>query len=147
MNENLLNALNEAIQANTFNLSAVEAIKTMRDENVGLKKEVDNLEKRNQELHAENKVGHEKAEAVRVQQYEVNARSVAVTDREKLMAKIEVAAAKDNATATAYKECFGLVFRNQVISKSIMGQAAMPGENGCSPVLVNTIGSESEIAN
>lgn len=130
MNKQLQDALDVAIRDNTFNLSAVESIKAMRDENERLHLEVERLESHNKELITEKSLLSAKCNEYIREENSVKEREALVAKREISITQLECAVSKETAVANAYKDCFGLVFRNQIVSNTTLGHIPVQGSNG-----------------
>lgn len=132
MNEKLQSALDAVIQEGTFSLSAVEAVKAMRDENERLTESAAALAGDNERLRAENDRMKEGLRITGDREAAIKIREDAVAKREIEMTKLEGKATQEAAVAAAYRDCFGLVFRNQVIQESTLKNVVIPAANGCS---------------
>lgn len=130
MNKQLQDALDVAIRDNTFNLSAVESIKVMRDENERLHLEVERLGLHNKELITEKSMLSAKCNEYISEANSVKEREALVAKREISITQLECAVNKEIAVANAYKDCFGLVFRNQIVSSTTLGHVPVQGSNG-----------------
>lgn len=130
MNKQLQDALDVAIRDNTFNLSAVESIKAMRDENERLHLEVERLGLHNKELITANTQFSLKCNEYASEANNIKEREASVAKREISITQLECAVNKEIAVANAYKDCFGLVFRNQVVSSTTLGHVPVQGGNG-----------------
>lgn len=138
-------ALDAVIQEGTFSLSAVEGVKRLRDENERLGGEVTALEQANTELRDTNSSIINKCHKYEEVINEVNQREKEVTKREIEITKLECRAVQEAAVAAAYRDCFGLVFRNQHVQKNISSYVPAPvNSSGCSPQMVSTNSTETE---
>lgn len=123
MTDDFNKLIDQVVEERTLSLEAVDALKVLRDQanddaNTVIEQEL-KLERLAGELvEAERSLG------------EMDRREAAVAeDRVKLLARHdeihtkEVEQAADKATAATFRECFGLVFRNQTISREILRSA------------------------
>ena len=129
MNKQLQEALDAAIRDNTFNLSAIESIKAMRDENERLNLKVEGLELHNKELITDKSLLSAKCNEYEGKANNIKDREVAVSKREVAITQLECSVKQADAVSNAYKDCFGLVFRNQMVSSSIL--SSIPVANSC----------------
>ena len=138
-------ALDAVIQEGTFSLSAVEGVKRLRDENEMLLGKVGALEQANTELRINNSSISGKCHKYEETINDVNQREKEVAKREAEITKLECKAAQENAVANAYKDCFGLVFRNQHVHRSISGNIPVSGGSNCGPqsMFMSTTETES----
>ena len=137
-------ALDAVIQEGTFSLSAVEGVKRLRDENEMFLGKIEALEQANAELRINNSNISGKCHKYEESINEVNQREKEVAKREAEITKLECKAVQENAVANAYKDCFGLVFRNQHVHRSISGNVPVAGDNNYGPQSMSMCTTETE---
>ena len=145
LDDKLKAALDAVIQEGTFSLSAVEGVKRLRDENEMLVGKVGALEERIKSMTSYNKDLEVKCSEYNEEKEALTSREAAVTKREIEITKLECGVIQERAVAAAYKDCFGLVFRNQHVHRNISSYVPAPvNSNGFSPQMVSTNSSETE---
>ena len=137
-------ALDAVIQEGTFSLSAVEGVKRLRDENIQFNVTVEHLENNIKGLAEDNKVLRDKERDYSERLALVATREKEVAKREAEITKLECKAAQENAVANAYKDCFGLVFRNQHVHRSLSGNVPVSGGNNYGPQTMSMNTTETE---
>ena len=137
-------ALDAVIQEGTFSLSAVEGVKRLRDENEILLSKLDSADDENTTLRASNKKLEAKCVDLEARSAALAAREKEVAKREAEITKLECKAAQENAVANAYKDCFGLVFRNQHVHRSLSGNVPVSGGTNYGPQTMSMNTTETE---
>ena len=137
-------ALDAVIQEGTFSLSAVEGVKRLRDENIQFNVTVEHLENNIKGLAEDNKVLRDKERDYSERLALVATREKEVAKREAEITKLECKAAQENAVANAYKDCFGLVFRNQHVHRSLSGNVPVSGGTNYGPQTMSMNTTETE---
>lgn len=137
-------ALDAVIQEGTFSLSAVEGVKRLRDENEKLLLKLNEADEENTTLRASNRKLETKCVDFETRSAALAAREKEVVKREVEIIKLECGVSQERAVAAAYKDCFGLVFRNQHVHRSISGNVPVAGGNNYGPQTMSMNTAETE---
>jgi hypothetical protein len=147
--DNVQAAIRELVEKQTFTAEAAAGITKLRADVDAAVKENKDLLTRNEKLQQDNlglgrTIGLRDAELA-----VVKAREEALVKREAACHVAEIEKATANATASTFRECFGAVFRNFQVHRTLTEQAVHPRAGhqqggGWNPDTISTTKTETE---
>ncbi len=128
MNKELQELFDGLVTKETLSQSALEKLKSVVEENAELEKQVENLQSDAEVKASDYRDLKNECDALEVSNEALLNREGSLKARENDCHKTEIQQAADRATAAAYKEAFGLVFRNTTVRNSVLETVSRPNE-------------------
>lgn len=120
MDKRLDLVIEEMLNEKTFNLDAVEAIKSMKDQVKDLEDRKDSLELKFSDLQKTHISLIEQRDTAQTRLVEYEKRESELVEREKEMTRLECEVEKERAVAGAYRDSMSIVFKPHSLRETVL---------------------------